>query len=270
MINNTSQRGFTLIEMAVVIVIIGVILSAVSVGRDLRRDAEMQQIFNTFVGEWKQAYDQYYQRTGVVLGDNQVAPTAMVDGQSARLPNNDGSVAGLPENYLDTGNRICDGQGYPSNEVGSGDMPLSSQNLSQLMARAGIELPSGRREGQADRFLYRDSNGNPTELQVCFQWNPPSTTSGAGNVMVLRGMTPDLARQLDRLIDGTADATRGRFRQQNVALNSGQLSGEPGEQWGANNTFEQGTPGNTSAEGLGDDRDEDRVMLMTGHWVMSQ
>jgi prepilin-type N-terminal cleavage/methylation domain-containing protein len=265
-----QQRGFTLIEMAVVIVIIGVILSAVSVGRDLRRDAEMQKIFNTFVGGWKVAYDQYYQRTGVVLGDNQLAPTAMVNGLESSLTNTDGSVAGLPENYINTGNRICSGQGYPMNSVGDGDVPLGNQNLRELMERVGVRPPSGRAEGLNDRYLYRDSNGNATELQICFQWNPPNTTSGAGNVMVIRGLTPDLARALDRIIDGTADATRGRFRQQNVAPNTGADSGIPGEQWSANNTYQQGAPGGTTAEGIGENPGDDRVVLVTAHWLMDQ
>ncbi|HBX37176.1 MAG TPA: prepilin-type cleavage/methylation domain-containing protein [Pseudohongiella sp.] len=267
----SAQRGFTLIEMAVVLVIIGVVLSAVSVGRDLRRDAEMQRIFSSFAGAWKQTYDQYFQRTGVVLGDNQVAPTFMVNGQEAQINNAGGAVAGLPENYTNTGLRICRGQGYASNSVGDGDPQLSSQNLHELMRRVGINMPNGRAVGQEDRFLYTDSNGNATELQICFQWNPPQTNSGAGNVMVIRGLTPDLARALDRMVDGVPDAIEGRFRQQDSSLNTGaNTSQQPGREWGANNTFAQGGGQQTTADGEGDNQDENRVVLLTAHWLMDQ
>ena len=39
----TRQRGFTLMELAVVLVVIGLILGAVAVGRDVQRNAAYQQ-----------------------------------------------------------------------------------------------------------------------------------------------------------------------------------------------------------------------------------
>jgi len=48
---------------------------------------------------------------------------------------------------------------------------------------------------------------------VCFQWLLPVTDGpGAGNTMLIRGLTPDLAKMLDSAIDGRAEGTRGRFR----------------------------------------------------------
>lgn len=46
------QSGFTLVEMAVVLVIIGVILGAVMIGRDAQRNAEYLRIRQTFVNQW--------------------------------------------------------------------------------------------------------------------------------------------------------------------------------------------------------------------------
>lgn len=269
--NRARQSGFTLIEMAMVVVIIGVILGAISIGKDLQRDAEMQKIYQKFAAAWKQSYDQYYQRTGGVLGDSQIAPTYMVNGNEAVLNNANGAVAGIPSNYANTGLRVCHGQGYAANTVGAGDPSLAAQDLHQLMDRIGLRMPAGRAEGQEDRYLYLDSNGNPAEIQVCFQWNPEKTNSGAGNVMVVRGLTPDLARALDQLIDGKPDALEGRFRQQNNAQNSGNAtSQQAGIEWAANNTFEQGGAGNATATGTGDNQDENRVILLTAHWLMDQ
>lgn len=269
--NKTRQRGFTLIEMAMVVVIIGVILGAISIGKDLQRDAEMQKIYQKFVASWKQAYDQHYQRTGVVLGDSQVAPTYMVNGDEAVLNNTDGSVAGIPSNYTSTGLRICHGQGYSANDVGSGDPTLANQDLHDLMDRIGLRMPPGRAEGQEDRYLYLDSNGNPAEVQICFQWNADKTNSGAGNVMVIRGLTPDLARSLDQVIDGKPDALEGRFRQQDDSENGGAAtSQQAGIEWAANNTYAQDDAGTPAADGTGDNQDENRVILLTAHWLMDQ
>jgi prepilin-type N-terminal cleavage/methylation domain-containing protein len=268
-----AEAGFTLIEMALVLVVIGLIIGALTVGKDVVRNAEYQKIAHKFVMEWKRGYDEHFQRAGVVLGDNQIAPTYMVDGKEAWIAggNLSGAVAGVPENYVNTGLRICKGQGYPKNSIGAGDADLAQQDLRELMQKIGIRMPTGRGEGQEDRYVYNDSNGNSVELQICFQWNPPGTISGAGNVMVLRGLTPDLARYLDQIVDGKADALEGRFRQQDARNNAVEVSSQqPGQEWSANNTFGQEESAKQAADAIGGNRDEDRVVLLTAQWIMDQ
>lgn len=274
-----AQGGFTLVELAVVLVIIGLILGAISVGKDVQRNAEYQKIINKFGNGWKKAYDEHYQRTGVVLGDSQTSPTYMVNGGESTIGgsttsaggNLNGALPGIPESFSNTGLRICHGQGFPANSVGPGDPGLAQTDLHAVFDRIGLRMPPGRGEGREDRYVYIDSNGNSTEIQICFQWNPAGTISGAGNVMVIRGLTPDLARLFDQSIDGKPDALEGRFRQQNSANNNTEASSQrPGNEWGSNNTYAQTETGATTAQGTGRDKDEDRVSLVTAHWIMDQ
>lgn len=263
------SHGYTLVEVAVVMAVIGLLLGGLSIAKDMIREAEYKRIYK-FAADWKRSYDLYYTRSGVVLGDNQLGPTFMVNGAESRIDNADGRYAGVPENYTNTGFRVCRGQGYPNNTVGAGDVRLAAQDLHSLFERIGIRMPAGRAEGQEDRYVYEDSNGNPVELQICFQWNPPKTISGSGNVMVLRGLTPDLARKLDQMIDGKPDALEGRFRQQNPLSNDQQPSRRTqGLEWAANNTYQQGGL-NPTPYGVGEARDEDQVVLLTAHWAMDQ
>lgn len=266
----TRQSGYTLMEIVLVMAVIGLIMGGLSIGREVLREAEYNRIQSKFLLPWKQNYDLYYQRTGVAVGDSQVAPTLMVNGYEAVFDHIGGGVAGIPANYRNTGRRVCHGAGYPANSMGAGDPPLSNLDLHQLFDRVGIRMPAGRAEGAEDRYAYKDNNGNPVELQICFQWNPEGTISGAGNVMVIRGLTPDLARKLDQMVDGKADAYEGRFRQQNVNHNVLERSRQlPGYEWSANNTYNH-RDSNTSAYGQGTSGDEDRVVLVTAHWVMDQ
>jgi prepilin-type N-terminal cleavage/methylation domain-containing protein len=226
-----SQSGFTLIELSVVLAVIGLIIGAMAIGKDVQRNAEFTKIKNKFVDQWEQSYNQYYQRTGVVLGDSQVQPRMMVNGTNfaagAGLPISGGDMSGA--GLADGVDRICETADGNGMIVRTG---ATAPSLRDEMTQAGVRMAPGRAEGHEDRYAYLDSNGNPQEVQVCFQWNNAGNFEGAGNVMILSGLTPELARMLDQMVDGKPDAQEGRFRQQGVA--NGTPNG-PGEQWSQNN-----------------------------------
>ena len=52
-------RGFTLIELSVVLVIIAVVVGAVTSGSDLLRQASGQRIFSEFVTGWRNSFGTY-------------------------------------------------------------------------------------------------------------------------------------------------------------------------------------------------------------------
>lgn len=257
-----------MVEMAVVLVIIGVILGAVMIGRDAQRNAEYLRIRQTFVNQWAVAYNSYVQRTGVPVGDNMAAPRLMVNGAKYT-----GSLGG-DLSKTEEPKAICERGAGPnmSREMEGG------VSLRTLILQAGIELPAGRGLGMEDRYVYLDTNGNPQELQVCFQWNRPGTTSGPGNVMVITGLTPDLARSLSSAIDGNGAANTGSFRQEGVsdgadALGDSQSATSGGLAWVGNNTqkYGNGGEGGGGSEGGGEaGTRDDQVQTVVAHYRMNQ
>ncbi|MGM0633188.1 MAG: type II secretion system protein [Pseudomonadota bacterium] len=206
---STREHGFTLVEMSLVLVVIGLILGAVSAGRDLQRNAEYRRIEQRFVGAWEQAYNQYYDRLGVVVGDDPAYPTDVVNFLGI-------TDTGTQDEFRDLG-----ADSEP--DVSQANVPqlcgvapgadASTNTLRLYFEDAGVDLPEGRAFNQEDKFLYVDGNGNQRQVSVCFQWLlPVADGPGAGNTMLLRGLTPDLARTLDSAIDGRVESDQGRFR----------------------------------------------------------
>lgn len=245
-----SQGGFTLVEMSVVLLVIGLIIGAVSIGKDMQRNAEYVKIKQKFVDQWVNAYNSHYVKAGVVIGDSQVAPRMMVNG-AAYTASEGAPVSGGDMSAAIEPGEIC--------QIGA----ASSGNVLHLeMDRHGVRMPPGRAEGSEDRYVYLDSNGNPQEIRVCFKWNRPSTPSGSGNMMVIYGLTPDLARALDQMIDGKPDAREGAFRQFAVVDGSGAA---PGVEWDADNRDKYGEEGSVNSN-----RDEQQIAVVTAHYKMNQ
>jgi len=270
--SRSRQGGFTLVEMAVVLVIIGVIIGAVMIGRDVQRNAEYNRIKQKFVDQWVVGYNTFHQRYGAPVGDNQAAPQLMVNGAHFASGFSGGDMTSVTEPAV-----ICAGNdplatttGYSRTKEGE-----AAYDLRAIMKRAGISMPPGRGEGKEDRYAYLDTNGNPQEVRVCFAWNKPGTNWGSGNVMVVSGLTPDLARALDQMIDGKADAANGAFRQAGVTrsnptgANSPTQASQIGVEWGGNNTG-SATSTVTTGQTFGSATDDDQVMTVIANYKMNQ
>lgn len=257
-----AQAGFTLVEMSVVLLVIGLILGGVAIGKDVQRNAEYVKIKQKFIDQWSSAYNTYYARAGVVVGDDQLEPRFMVNGAAHTVVGS--VVSGGDMSGASAAGAVCAGALAPA---ASGEIAANSAfQLHDLMDRMGVRMPPGRAEGREDRYVYLDSNGNPQEIQVCFQWNKPGSPSNSGNVMVITGLTPDLARALDQMIDGKADAQEGMFRW--AAVSNG-TPGAKGIEWPGNNTY-AASAGAPAAAGAGARQDEDQVMVLTAHYKMNQ
>ncbi|MBW2108290.1 MAG: prepilin-type N-terminal cleavage/methylation domain-containing protein [Deltaproteobacteria bacterium] len=128
-----DEKGFTLIEMAIVLIIIGIILGAVIKGKDLVRGAEQKKLYSTFLNAWDMAYANYYDRTGLILGD-----TDTMD---------------------NSGNR----DGHCSNP--------STENLNSQLRRVGLDPPSQGETNSTTSRLYTDSKGRQATIHVSFRYD---------------------------------------------------------------------------------------------------
>jgi prepilin-type N-terminal cleavage/methylation domain-containing protein len=200
-----GERGFSLLEMSMVLVIIGVMMGAVMVGTDVLRHAKGQQAFSVFISGWRDAFSQYVQVVGGVPGD-----------------------ANPPLNVI-------------NGRAGPNPPTLCGDQLIELFLNARIRIPQGRAVGLQTQYVYQDSDGAPRNLQVCFRtldatapadadadpgpggWSvqtgvvpgavPELVFAGTNrHVMEITGLTTELAMQMDVLVDGSISARFGQFR----------------------------------------------------------
>jgi prepilin-type N-terminal cleavage/methylation domain-containing protein len=165
-----DQRGFTLIEMAIVLIIIGIIIGAVVKGKDVMKSAEQKRIYTTFVRAWQTTYNNYYDRTGWILGDENTAT------------NNTGVRDGL-----------CS--------------TASEPNLNSQLTAVGLNPPNQGPTGLTNVRTYTDSNGKQHTMTLLFL---NSTILGNYiQITSTNGFPIDLGLSWDRIIDGTADGTTG-------------------------------------------------------------
>ena len=189
-----NNRGFTLIEMAIVLIIIGIILGAVVKGKDLIRSGEQKKVYNKFINAWRTSYLSFYDRTGKILGDTYNGSGAGQDGKAD-------TGAGVSADPTNAGrDDLIDGDS---------STPPAYYGLDQV----GLTPPTTNTD-KAWKYKYTDSQGGNHEITIAFHYD----TTGKYNFMSIggaKGETADLpnelAMALDTIIDGEADGAAGDF-----------------------------------------------------------
>lgn len=176
-----DQKGFTLIEIAIVLIIIGLILGATVKGGDLIQSAKQKKFYNSFVKQWELTTLNYLDRTGGLLGDGNV----------------NGGTTATPNGYFDGINNAA--------EFTAVDLRLT---------QVGLEPPPITSAGYNWRFTFkgRSSGTRNIDIELIQRNSLENGTNVANNVLRFRDMPTDLAMSLDGMIDGTVDGTRGKFR----------------------------------------------------------
>lgn len=174
-----NNKGFTLIEMSIVLVIIGLILGAVIKGRDVLNSAKQKKFYNNSIKEWELTLTNYYDRTGNMLGDG------LINGGTAATP--DGRFDNL---YI-----------YGT--------------LDDEIKKIGLTVPTsdGATSGQ---FTFSGVYSGAQTVNLYLQnYVSKSAAPGAGgrfNILRLLTIPTDLAIALDTIIDGSISPDSGLFR----------------------------------------------------------
>lgn len=92
-----DQKGFTLVELAIVLVVIGLILGAVLKGQELINNAKMKRAYNAYREVLAGVYT-YYDKYGKYPGDDPNATATRWPGATVTPGNNDGLIGGFTIN----------------------------------------------------------------------------------------------------------------------------------------------------------------------------
>lgn len=193
----SKSQGFTLIEMAIVLVIIGLILAAVMKGGDIFHSAQIDRVNKGFFEAWKTVVYEYYDRRGQYLGDGTAngGTGAAQDGQF------DGFLG------LDQVNK--------------------ADNLIQVSQAAGIDIcsmiesdimdltPTGGGIGCGGKNIFERtiSSGFSGKHTVAMGFYVCPTEGGVNrNCLAFMNVPQDIAKRLDTHYDGQPDGERGILR----------------------------------------------------------
>ena len=169
-----NNKGFTLIELAIVLVIIGLILGSVLKGKDLINSAKQKQFYNAFVKSWELVIVSYYDRTGYLLDDGV----------------NNGGV-GTPNGTFDRANTVAE-----------------FTNVDSAISRVGLEvIVTNTANSWQTSFSGAYSGSGTISLWLI---GPSANYLPNDNGMILRDVPIDLAYALDKMIDGQVDSAAGK------------------------------------------------------------
>jgi len=185
-----DRKGFTLIEMAIVLIIIGIIIGAIIKGKDVVKSAEQKKLYTQFLREWQVAFNSYYDRSGLILADQT--------------------------------NATNDGGGIRNGQC---DDTITEANLNAQLTNVGLNPPAAGPTGLTTVRTYTDSTGVLRTLTLQFDYK-----TDLGNIIRITAMPSDLGIAWDRIVDGQADGTLGDIlfsENHGPAAQAGQLQAWP-------------------------------------------
>ncbi|WP_342448597.1 type II secretion system protein [Desulfobaculum xiamenense] len=192
------KSGFTLVEMAVVLVVIGFILAGVMKGRDLVRSAQAKQYAQGFVNKWVTIAQTYRDKTGQVLFDG-----TGNGGERSHNAISDGIMDGMvfPKKW----HSHAEGVYTALMDAGIDPCTLVKSDLNDYERAVGCANdydPFGR-------TVYGEFTGPSTMCVGFWGLKLGGPSSPVRNCVIFCNVPSDLARTLDTSTDGVADGRNG-------------------------------------------------------------
>lgn len=202
-----SHAGFTLVEMSLVLVIIGIILASVMKGRDLITSAQESQQEQNYFQKWLTITNDYYTATRNVLGDG-------VDfgGQDDQPDGFADLMYSYEEDHRD---QIMNAL----NTVGIDPCVLVKSNLNDLdIANSAYVCPNNLNPFQT--MLDTEFSGKVRTYVAWLAYHivMPNAAGKTGkehrdvNMLAFINVPIAYAKRLDATIDGVVDGTSGKCR----------------------------------------------------------
>ncbi len=182
-----NERGFALVELAIVLVIIGLVLGAVIKGRDVLNSAKQKKFYTNFVKGWELVVTSYYDRTGQLLGDGQA--------NGGSQENADGKFDGTSIFY--TVNVI--------KAVGLTPVAGNTQLPPVFFGSAGVNAPGV--------YTYSGAYSGAQTIWLSVSCVESKREHKKYNTLFFMSIPTDLAIAMDTMIDGQADSKTGVWRQ---------------------------------------------------------
>ncbi len=196
MVNRSSQKGFTLLELAIVLVIIGIILGAILKGQELINNAKAKRVLNDMKGLASMYYT-FYDRYGRFPGD--CDNNGAIDANAV-----ENVTVGYFDNADNTGTtNTNNGANFCYNPANPGaDFDLDAQwfelKKAQLVSFSNV------------RDIVKHVFSGPMYAAAPLI---PKDTGKPYNTIVVREVPCYVAKMIDQSIDNSLDAGKGAIRE---------------------------------------------------------
>lgn len=187
--NYNKQHGFTLVEMAIIVVLAGILLAAgVMAGRGMISRAQTQDVLK-IIGDLQGAATSFKQRYGYLPGDWIFVANQLPNVLAAQTGNGDGLI---------TGTLPATGLAPPNSEIDYAPLDLYAAGLIGKMGTTNLQ----RIQSQFGGVHMAQANINANTSAAYILANP-----AVKNVIVFFNLPCDVILEVDRAIDDGNDQT---------------------------------------------------------------